>query len=128
MRSPLLAVPLALALSACAMFRHNDRPPALDELAKQYGCSEEVVEANWTRHRLVPAAPGTPICATLGRYGQPVSVHMQRVAGMQLLSLLQRPSNRYINVTFVHYDDTRANRRIGRPIGRWVVQRYTVQP
>lgn len=128
MRTRLVALPLALALSACAMFRHRDRPPAINELAKQYGCSEETVEANWTRRRMVPAAPGTPICATLGRYGEPVSIHSQRVAGMQLMSLLQRPGGRYVNVTFVYYDDTPANRKIRRPIGRWVVQRYTVQP
>lgn len=138
--SLLLAVGAACAvpLTACAHFRHTSgipffsvnpaasRAPRTADLATQYGCTSQQVAANWQRARLVVAAPGTPICTVLGRYGDPVSVSKSAIADMHLVSMLHRePNGRYINATFVYYDDTRVNRQLRRPIGRWIVDRVT---
>ncbi len=116
-----------LALDACALFHRGEKAPTNQELASRYGCAAATVDENWQQHRMAAVSPGTPLCATIGRYGQPVSVHGQTVAGMQLLSLLHRPSDRYVDVTFVYYDDTKENRTLGRPVGKWIVQRYVVR-
>jgi hypothetical protein len=102
------------------------RPPTTVSLASQYGCTAQQVAANWQTARLAIARPGTPICSVLGRYGDPVSVSKSNIADMQLVSMLYREANgRYYNATFVFYDDTKANRELKRPIGRWVVDRVT---
>lgn len=102
------------------------RAPTSASLASQYGCTAEQIATNWQNARLAIAPPGTPICRVLGRYGDPVSVSKSHVADMQLLSMLHRQANgRYYNATFVYYDDTKANRQLKRPIGRWVVDRVT---
>jgi hypothetical protein len=95
-------------------------------LASQYGCTAEQVTANWQGARLALARPGTPICSVLGRYGDPISVSKSAVADMQLVSMLHRqPNGRYYNATFVYYADTKVNRRLNRPIGRWIVDRVS---
>ncbi len=124
MKTRLMTAMLVVLVSACTLFRHGSTAPTSKELAEQYGCSPAVVDNNWRLHRYAPVTRGTPLCATLGRYGDPVSVHSQSVAGMELLSLLHRPSGRYVDVTFVHYDNTPTNRELHRPIGGWVVQEY----
>jgi len=102
------------------------RPPSTVTLASQYGCTAQQVTANWQSARLTIAPPGTPICSVLGRYGEPVSVTRNATAGMQLVSMLHRqPNGRYYNATFVYYDDTKLNRQLKRPIGRWIVDRVT---
>lgn len=129
---------IALSISACARFRHltgspsysvkpaASRAPTTADIATQYGCTAEQVTANWRSARLALARPGTPICSVLGRYGDPVSVTRNSIADMQLVSMLHREANgRYINATFVYYDDTKVNRQLKRPIGRWIVDRVT---
>lgn len=123
--------------AACSRFRHQSSPsysvrpaasraPSAATLASQYGCTAEQVAGNWQTARLTIAQPGTPICRVLGRYGDPVSVSKSSVADMQLVSMLHREANgRYYNATFVYYADTKANRKLNRPIGRWVVERVT---
>jgi hypothetical protein len=84
------------------------------------------VAANWQTARLAIARPGTPICSVLGRYGEPVSVTKNSAADMQLVSMLHRqPDGRFYNATFVYYADTKVNRQLKRPIGRWIVDRVT---
>lgn len=128
----------ALPLGACARFRHTtgipffsvkpaaSRAPRTADIASQYGCTPQQVAANWQNARLAIARPGTPICTVLGRYGDPVSVSKSAIADMHLVSMLHRePNGRYINATFVYYDDTKVNRQLRRPIGRWIVDRVT---
>lgn len=126
-----------LLLGGCSRFHHQSSPsysvrpaasraPSSASLASQYGCTAEQVSTNWQTARLAIASPGTPICKVLGRYGDPVSVSKSHVADMQLLSMLHRQANgRYYNATFVYYEDTKVNRQLKRPIGRWVVDRVT---
>lgn len=127
-----------LLLGGCSRFFHHQSSPSYSvrpaassapssaSLASQYGCTAEQVTANWQTARLAIATPGTPICRVLGRYGDPISVSKSHVADMQLLSILHRQaSGRYYNATFVYYDDTKANRQLKRPIGRWIVDRVT---
>src|SRR5690242_6655427 len=121
----------------CSRFRHAgipgfavkpaaSRPPSTVSLASQYSCTAQQVAANWQTARLTIAPPGTPICSVLGRYGEPVSVTRNAAADMQLVSMLHRqPNGRYYNATFVYYDDTKVNRKLKRPIGRWIVDRVT---
>jgi hypothetical protein len=126
-----------LLTGACSRFRHlsapsfsvrpaASKPPSTATLASQYGCTPEQVAANWQSARLQIARSGTPICSVLGRYGEPLSVSKSSVADMQLVSMLHRqPNGRYYNATFVYYADTKANRQLNRPIGRWIVDRVT---
>jgi hypothetical protein len=138
--SLLLAVSAACAvpLTGCARFRHSagspsysvrpaaSRAPRAADIASQYGCTPEQVSTNWQTARLAIARPGTPICTVLGRYGDPISVSKSTIADMHLVSMLHRePNGRYINATFVFYDDTKVNRQLKRPVGRWVVDRVT---
>jgi hypothetical protein len=138
--SPVLAVgaACAFAFTACARLRHSSgipsysvrpaasRAPRTTDLASQYGCTPEQVAANWQNARLALARPGTPICSVLGRYGDPISVSKNTIADMHLVSMLHRePNGRYINATFVYYDDTKVNRQLKRPIGKWLVDRIT---
>ena len=133
-----LALCTAVVMSgSCSRFRHAStpdfavkpaasRPPTTATLASQYGCTAQQLAANWQTARLTIAPPGTPICSVLGRYGEPVSVTRNAVADMQLVSMLHRqPNGRYYNATFVYYADTKANRQLKRPIGRWIVDRVT---
>lgn len=126
-----------LLLGGCSRFHHQSSPsysvrpaassaPSSASLASQYGCTAEQVATNWQTARMAIATPGTPICRVLGRYGNPISVSKSHVADMQLLSILHRQANgRYYNATFVYYEDTKVNRQLKRPIGRWVVDRVT---
>jgi hypothetical protein len=126
-----------LLLGGCSRFHHSSSPsysvrpaassaPSNASLASQYGCTVQQVSANWQTARLAIASPGTPICRVLGRYGDPISVSKSHVADMQLLSMLHRQANgRYYNATFVYYEDTKVNRQLKRPIGRWIVDRVT---
>jgi hypothetical protein len=126
-----------LVSAGCSRFRHGvvpsfavkpaaSRAPSTATLASQYGCTAEQVAANWQSARLAIARPGTPICSVLGRYGEPVSVTKNAIADMRLVSMLHRQDNgRYYNATFVYYDDTKVNRQLKRPIGRWIVDRVT---
>lgn len=138
--SLVLAVGAACAASVtgCAHFHRTSgvpffsvkpaasRPPRAADIANEYGCTPEQLAANWQHAKLALARPGTPICSVLGRYGDPVSVSKSAIADMHLLSMLHRESNgRYINATFVFYDDTKVNRQLHRPIGKWVVDRVT---
>ncbi len=133
-----LGMTCVLTAGACSRFHHQSSPsysvrpaaaasrPAAATLASQYGCTAEQVAANWQKARLTIAAAGTPICSVLGRYGDPISVSKSSVADMQLVSMLHREANgRYYNATFVYYGDTKANRQLHRPIGRWIVDRVT---
>ena len=133
-----LALCTAVVMSgACSRFHHASmpdfgvkpaasRPPSTATLASQYGCTAQQLAANWQTARLTIAPPGTPICSVLGRYGEPVSVTRNAVADMQLVSMLHRqPNGRYYNATFVYYADTKVNRQLKRPIGRWIVDRVT---
>ena len=127
-----------ISLAACSHFRHQDTTyygvtPAgsgastAARLAGDYGCTAEQVAANWQSARLELARPGTPICSVLGRYGDPISVSKNNIANMQLVSMLHRqPNGRYYNATFVYYDDTKVNRQLNRPIGKWLVDRVSV--
>ena len=128
----------AASLTACARFRHSSgspsysvrpaasRAPRTADIASQYGCTSQQVAANWQTARLAIARAGAPICSVLGRYGDPISVSKSTIADMHLVSMLHRePGGRYINATFVYYDDTKVNRQLKRPIGRWVVDRIT---
>jgi hypothetical protein len=127
----------AAALAGCARLRHlggsrfdvrpaASQPPKAADLASQYGCSSDQVAANRQTTRLTLARPGTPICTVLGRYGDPISVSKSTIADMQLVSMLHRqPNGRYINATFVYYDDTKVNRQLNRPVGKWIVDRIT---
>ena len=102
------------------------RAPTVNELAPKYGCSPAQISENWQRARLAVARPGTPICDVLGRYGEPVSVSASRAPDMQLVSMLHRqPSGRYYSATFVYYSDSKVNRQLRRPVGKWVVERVT---
>lgn len=133
-----IATSCGLLVGACSRFRHQSSPSsysvrpaasraaAASTLASQYGCTSEQVGANWQSARLAIAQPGTPICSVLGRYGDPISVSKSSIADMQLVSMLHRePNGRYYNATFVYYADTKANRQLKRPIGRWIVDRVT---
>jgi len=132
-----LATACILGAAACSRFRHQPSPsysvrpaasraPSASTLATQYGCTADQVAANWQTARLSIAQPGTPICRVLGRYGDPISVSKSNVADMQLVSMLHRESNgRYYNATFVYYADTKTNRKLNRPVGRWIVDRVT---
>lgn len=126
----------AVALTACSHLPRfggpfgirpaASEPPKAADLASQYGCTPEQLAANRQSARLTLARSGTPICSVLGRYGDPISVSRSRVADMQLVSMLHRePNGRYINATFVYYDDTAVNRQLHRPVGRWIVDRVT---
>jgi hypothetical protein len=135
-RSLLLCTAVVIT-GGCSRFRHGvlpsfavkptaSGPPSAATLAAQYGCTAEQLAANWQTARLAIARPGTPICSVLGRYGEPVSVTKNAIADMQLVSMLHRqPNGRYYNATFVYYDDTKVNRQLKRPIGRWIVDRVT---
>jgi hypothetical protein len=126
-----------LFAGACSRFRQlsppsfsvrpaASKPPSTATLASQYGCTAEQVAANWQAARLQIARSGTPICSVLGRYGEAISVSKSSVADMQLVSMLHRqPNGRYYNATFVYYADTKVNRQLNRPIGRWIVDRVT---
>lgn len=104
----------------------STRVPTAGELAPKYGCSAAQIAANWQQARLALARQGTPMCSVLGRYGEPVSVTTNRATDMQLVSMLHRqPNGRYYNATFVYYADSKVNRQLGRPVGRWVVDRVT---
>lgn len=104
----------------------STRAPTVNELAPKYGCTAAQIADNWQRSRLAVARPGTPICSVLGRYGEPVSVTTNRAAEMQLVSMLHRqPDGRYYSATFVYYPDSKVNRQLRRPVGRWVVERVT---
>jgi len=128
---------VCIAAGACSRLRHPSspsysvspaasRPPSAATIASEYGCTAEQVAANWQTARLNLARPGTPICNVLGRYGDPISVSKSSIADMQLVSMLHRqPNGRYYNATFVYYADTKANRQLNRPIGRWIVDRVT---
>jgi hypothetical protein len=126
------------ALNACARFRRSSgspsysvrpaasRAPTTADIASQYGCTPDQIAANRQKASLAIARPGTPICSVLGRYGDPVSVSKSAIADMHLVSMLHRePKGRYINATFVYYDDTKVNRQLRRPIGKWIVDRIT---
>ena len=72
------------------------------------------------------ARRGTPICSVLGRYGDPITVSKNTVADMQLVSMLHRqPNGRYYSATFVYYEDTKVNRQLNRPVGKWLVDRVS---
>ena len=136
-RFRLFGAACVFTVSACSRFRHESAPsysvrpaasraPTAATLASQYGCTTDQVTGNWRTARLAVAAPGTPMCRVLGRYGDPISVSKSNVADMQLVSMLHRSSNgRYYNATFVYYSDTKMNRQLKRPIGMWVVERVT---
>jgi hypothetical protein len=132
-----LATACVLATTGCSRFRHDlpsfgvrpaaSRAPSAASLASQYGCTAQQAAANWQSARLAVARPGTPICNVIGRYGDPVSVSKSSTEGMQLVSMLHRQSDgRYYNATFVYYADTKVNRQLNRPVGRWIVERVTV--
>ena len=104
----------------------NARVPRAEELAKSYGCRSDVVAANLKRRGVTPAKVGAPMCSVLGIYGDPISVSSTKVADMQLVSMLHRPDARYVSVTYVYYADTKVNRKLGRPVGAWLVQRFSV--
>jgi hypothetical protein len=141
MRSALIlsrAAACLILVGGCSRLRHPfsapsysvrpaaSRAPSSASIASQYGCTAEQVAANWQNARLAIAPAGTPICRVLGRYGDPVSVSKSHVADMQLVSILHRQANgRYYNATFVYYEDTKANRQLRRPIGKWIVDRVT---
>lgn len=133
--------PLAIAamstLAACShLHRQNSsaysvtpagsNAPTAARLAGDYGCTAQQVADNWQSARLELAKAGTPICRVLGRYGDPISVSRNKVADMQMVSMLHRqPNGRYYNATFVYYDDTKVNRELNRPVGKWLVDRVT---
>lgn len=132
-----LASVALISLAACS---HLHRQPAsaysvtpagsnsatAARLAGDYGCTAQQVADNWTLARLELAKAGTPICKVLGRYGDPISISKNKIADMQLVSMLHRqPNGRYYNATFVYYDDTKVNRELNRPVGKWVVDRVT---
>ena len=133
-----MATACLLAAVGCSRFRHPDLPsfgvrpaasraPSAASLASQYGCTAQQAAANWQTAHLAVARPGTPICSVIGRYGDPVNVSKSTTKGMQLVSMLHRqPDGRYYSATFVFYDDTKANRQLNRPVGRWIVERVTV--
>ena len=102
------------------------RVPRAEELARSYGCRADVVAANLRQVRVTPAKVGTPMCNVLGTYGDPISVSSTKVADMQLVSMLHHPDTRYVSVTYVYYVDTKVNRKLGRPVGNWLVQRVSV--
>jgi hypothetical protein len=104
----------------------STKVPRAEELAKSYGCKSEVVAANLKRRSATPAKVGAPMCSVLGIYGDPISVSSTKVADMQLVSMLHRPDTRYVSVTYVYYADTKVNRKLGRPVGAWLVQRFSV--
>jgi hypothetical protein len=136
-RTLLVATAAVLGLAACSHLRHEDSTtygvtPAgtgaltVARLAPQYGCTAEQVAANWQSSRLELARPGTPMCTVLGRYGDPISVSKNTIADMQLVSMLHRqPNGRYYNATFVYYADTKVNRQLNRPVGRWLLDRVS---
>ena len=126
------------ALAACSHFHHEEpsygvtpaaassRSASAAGLASQYGCTAEQVAANWQTARLTLARRGTPICSVLGRYGDPITVSKNTVADMQLVSMLHRqPNGRYYSATFVYYEDTKVNRQLNRPVGKWLVDRVS---
>lgn len=135
-RSVLLCTAVAIS-GGCSRFRHGilpsfalkpaaSRPPSTASLASQYGCTTQQLAANAQRAHLAIARPGTPICDVLGRYGEPVSVTRNTAADMELVSMLHRePNGRYYNATFVYYADTKVNRQLKRPVGKWIVDRVT---
>jgi len=126
-----------IGLAACSHLRRQDSSrygvtPAgstaatAARLANQYGCTPEQVAANWQSARLELARPGTPMCSVLGRYGDPISVSKNTIAEMELVSMLHRqPNGRYYNATFVYYMDTKVNRQLNRPVGKWLVDRVS---
>jgi hypothetical protein len=131
-----LGTACSLGLAACSHFHHQDtsygvRPAgssttAVAELAGKYGCTAQQVSDNWLTARLELARPGTPMCSVLGRYGDPISVSKNKIADMELVSMLHRqPNGRYYNATFVYYVDTKVNRQLNRPVGKWLVDRVS---
>lgn len=125
-------------LAACSHFHRQDtgygvtpaasssRSPTAVEIASHYGCTAEQVAANWQTAKLALARPGTPMCSVLGRYGDPISVSKNTVADMQLVSMLHRqPNGRYYSATYVYYEDTKVNRQLNRPVGKWLVDRVS---
>jgi len=132
-----LSAACLLGLAACSrLHRQNSTNysvtpagssgPTAAKLANQYGCTAEQVSANWQSARLELARSGTPMCSVLGRYGDPISVNKNTIADMQLVSMLHRqPNGRYYNATYVYYTDTKVNRQLNRPVGKWLVDRVT---
>ncbi|HEY7235325.1 MAG TPA: hypothetical protein VH539_14325 [Gemmatimonadaceae bacterium] len=136
-RTSTLAAACFIGLVACSHFRRQ-QPTAYDvtpagttmptaiRIAHDYGCSAEQIESNWHTSKLEMAKPGTPMCSVLGRYGDPISVSKNTIADMQLVSMLHRqPNGRYYNATFVYYADTKVNRELKRPVGKWLVDRVS---
>ena len=100
--------------------------PTAIRIAHDYGCSAEQIESNWQTSKLEMAKAGTPMCSVLGRYGDPISVSKNNIADMQLVSMLHRqPNGRYYNATFVYYVDSKVNRELKRPVGKWLVDRVS---
>jgi hypothetical protein len=137
-RTVLMATACVCVSAGCSRLRRVDLPsfgirpsasrtPSAASLASQYGCTAQQVAANWQTAHLSIARPGTPICSVIGRYGDPISVSRNATSGMQLVSMLHRQQDgRYYNATFVYYADTKVNRQLNRPVGRWIVERITV--
>ncbi|HEY2377677.1 MAG TPA: hypothetical protein VGH98_17015 [Gemmatimonadaceae bacterium] len=133
-----LATAAIVSLAACSHLHRQDsttysvtpagsNAPTAARLAGDYGCTAQQVSDNWLTARLELAQPGTPMCRILGRYGDPISVAKNNIANMQLVSMLHRqPNGRYYNATFVYYDDTKINRQLNRPVGKWLLDRVTV--
>src|SRR5262245_60518349 len=120
-----------IGLGACSHFRReqpnaypvtpagNAMPTAI-RIAHAYGCNAQQVESNWQSSKLEMAKAGTPMCSVLGRYGDPINVSKNTIADMQLVSMLHRqPNGRYYNATYVFYEDTKVNRELKRPVGKW---------
>lgn len=112
---------LALGCSRGPKVEAGTSAPKVSQLAERYGCNGGVQTAGNTT-RAPAVRPGTPMCQALDRFGNPVSVSTSSVAGMRMVSMLHRPNGRYVSVVYVYYEDTKQNRQLGRPIGRWIVQ------
>lgn len=132
------AILLAAAISGCSVLHRptsalgyvvrgsSHRAPTITELADKYGCTSQQIAANGARAHLVVPRPGSPMCGALGRYGNPISVGETDVADMRLVSMLHLVNDRYYDATYVYYEDTKVNRKLGHPVGRWIVERVTV--
>lgn len=124
-----------ISLAACSHLHRQDSSaysvtpagnsaPSATRLAGDYGCTAQQVADNWAQARLELAKAGMPMCKVLGRYGDPISISKNKIADMQMVSMLHRqPNGRYYNVTFVYYEDTKVNRELNRPVGKWLVDR-----
>ena len=112
-----------LLLSGCATARNN---PLNRDVTDAFGCERAQIEQEWQNHRYQMVTAGQDACVLLGRFGLPD--HMTRSSHEgAVTAMLTWDVRRSMNHAMIaKYSDTPMNRQLGRPIGRWVVENFSV--